>query len=78
MTDPFKDDPPRPIYRQQSRSAVLSILMVLIGLVLLLPGACALFFLSMGGGTDGALVMLWLVCFAISAGGVVLIAKAFR
>ena len=79
MTDPFRDDPPRPIYRQQGRSVVVSIFMVLVGLVLLLPGACALLFLTMGGsGADGGLLLLWLICFAISAGGVALIAKAFR
>ena len=77
MTDPFKDDPPRPIYRQ-GRPVVLSIIMVLFGLILLLPGVCAMLFLSMSGMGSGGLLLLWLICFAISAGGVMLIVKAFR
>jgi hypothetical protein len=62
-----------------ARHPVLTILMVIGGLILLLPGACAIFFITMGGpGGDSALVSLWFVCFLISAGGVVLIVKAFR
>ena len=63
-----------------ARHPVLTILMVIGGLILLLPGACAIFFMTMGGlGTgDSALVSLWFVCFLISAGGIALIVKAFR
>ena len=61
------------------RHIVLTILMVIIGLVLLLPGACALFFMVAGGfGTDASLVTLWVVCLLISAGGIWLLVKAFR
>ena len=62
------------------RHPVLTILMVIGGLVLLLPGACAIFFMTMGGlgRGDSTLVSLWFVCFLVSAGGVVLIVKAFR
>jgi hypothetical protein len=53
--------------------------MVLCGLVLLLPGLCALLFASTGYATrEISLLLLWLVCFAISVGGIVLIVKAFR
>ena len=63
-----------------ARHPVLTILMVIGGLVLLLPGVCAIVFMTMGGPGrgDSALVSLWFVCFLVSAGGVVLIIKAFR
>jgi hypothetical protein len=63
-----------------ARHPFLTILMVLGGLILLLPGVCAIVFMTMGGlGTgDSALVSLWFACFLVSAGGVVLIVKAFR
>jgi hypothetical protein len=61
------------------RQTALSFLMVVIGLILLLPGACALFFMTAGGfGTDASLVMLWVVCLLISAGGIWLLVKALR
>jgi hypothetical protein len=62
------------------RHPLLTILMILGGLVLLLPGVCALAFMtSMGGrGGDGGLVLLYLVCLLIAVGGILLIAKAFR
>jgi hypothetical protein len=55
-------------------------LMIIGGLILLLPGACAIFFMTMGGpgGVDSQIVLLWVICFVVSAGGVVLILKAFR
>jgi hypothetical protein len=55
--------------------------MVIIGIVLLLPGVCSLFFIFAGGvpsGNDGALLGLWLVCFLVAFGGVMLIRQAFR
>jgi hypothetical protein len=61
------------------RPIVLTILMVVIGVILLLPGVCALFFMAAGGfGTDASLVTLWVVCLLVSAGGIWLIVKAFR
>jgi hypothetical protein len=58
----------------------LRALLVLIGLILLLPGACTLFFVfSMPDlGTDGSIVLLWLVCLGISVGGLLLIRAAMR
>ncbi|HVZ51126.1 MAG TPA: hypothetical protein VG986_04115 [Pseudolabrys sp.] len=75
MTEPSgRPVPPR-------RNLFLSILMVVAGIVLLLPGLCALVFsvfaLS-GGGGDSGLLGLWLLCFAVSAGGIALIVFAFR
>ena len=76
-------DPQTPPPPGQSRPVILSILMVLFGLILLLPGLCAVIFagmaLSGGPGSDiGQFAVLWLICLAISAGGIALIVKAFR
>jgi hypothetical protein len=62
------------------RHIVLTVLMVVIGVLLLLPGVCALVFIVAGGfsGVDPSLVLLWIVCLLISAGGVWLIIRAFR
>ena len=59
------------------------ILLGLLGVILLLPGVCSLFFIAsfgggIGGGGDNALLWgLWLVTFAIGWGGVTLLRKAF-
>jgi hypothetical protein len=58
----------------------LTLLMVFFGVILLLPGACALFFM-VGMGPSGAgsdIALLWAVCFVVSLGGVWLIVRAFR
>ena len=62
------------------RNPILIILMVIIGVILLLPGVCALVFMFAGGGpgADPTLVMLWSVSLLVSAGGIWLIVKAFR
>jgi len=67
--------------------------MMVFGLILLLPGACALGFMGLGlsllpgtGRSDwgavaaiGAMgLALWSVCFAISWGGLVMIKKAMK
>jgi hypothetical protein len=62
-----------------NRSPILTLLMVLGGIILLLPGVCAVVFMTAGGMYgDSTLTLLWLVCLAISASGVFLIVKAFR
>jgi hypothetical protein len=67
--------PPAP----QRRHPFLTFLMVVIGIVLLLPGLCALVFMvMMPGGGQGVIAVLWLVCLAISAGGLFLIIRALR
>ncbi|TMJ01887.1 MAG: hypothetical protein E6G97_13685 [Alphaproteobacteria bacterium] len=65
--------PPRP-------GRVASVLLALLGIVMLLPGICSIVFIAIlqGGGGDGVIGLLWLVCFAISAGGIGLIAHAVR
>ena len=62
-----------------NRNPVLTFLMILLGVILLLPGLCALvFFVGSAGSTDSSIFLLWLVCFGISAGGVALIVSAIR
>jgi hypothetical protein len=63
-----------------ARNPLLTILMAIGGIVLLLPGLCAIVFMTMGGSGSGnsALVTLWLFCFLISAGGIVLLRNAFK
>ena len=62
-------------------------LAIILGVLLLLPGACSLGFIGifLFGGIDPyasalltPLVGLWLVSFLVSAGGVMLIRKALR
>lgn len=73
-TQPAPSPPPPP----RKRSVAISVIMVFFGIILLLPGACALFFASMGGMGSNSIAVLWLVCFAVSAGGIALIVQAFR
>jgi hypothetical protein len=63
------------------RNPFLTVLMVIIGVILLLPGVCSLFFIFAAGvpsANDSGLLGLWAVCFVISFGGVMLIRQAFR
>jgi hypothetical protein len=61
-----------------TRHPVITVLMVVAGVILLLPGLCALIFMSSSMGGDSQIMLLWLLCLAISAGGVALIVRAFR
>lgn len=65
-------DPRRPV--------AVTVIMVIFGIVLLLPGLCSVFFMAgMGGsGLDSPIVGLWAICFLISVGGVWLLIRAFR
>jgi hypothetical protein len=62
------------------RHIALTILMVVFGAILLLPGVCSLVFIFAGGFSDGdsGLILLWIACLLVSAGGIWLIVKAFR
>jgi hypothetical protein len=77
MTDdrgpPEATDQPPP---RRRRDVATTIVMVVFGIILLLPGVCSLVFMSTMGGADGVLGLLWLICFAISAGGIALLVKA--
>ena len=78
MSEPSNQnaEPPVPAAR---RDGWITALMIIAGIVLLLPGLCALVFAGlMGSGGAGPLPILWLICLAISAGGIALIAKAIR
>jgi hypothetical protein len=73
--------PPR-----QPRSAFATALLLIFGLLLLAPGVCSI--ISIGAyitspslqnpGTTVLGVILWLICFLISAGGIWLIGYASR
>ena len=64
------------------RNPALTVLMILSGGILLLPGACAIVFMVMLGSTLGAndawIVMLWVFCLAVALGGIMLIRRALR
>ena len=63
------------------RHPVLTILMVIVGIILLLPGVCAAGFIITGGPLNSSMLSflgLWAICFLISAGGVFLLYRAFR
>jgi hypothetical protein len=61
------------------RHPVLTVLMVIFGIILLLPGICAVVFMAGGGtGSDSVLILLWAACFLVSLGGIWLLVKAFR
>jgi hypothetical protein len=71
--------------RRGRRFDLGSVLMILAGIVLLLPGVCALFVavaMLPSLGTDGGLffllAILWAACFAVGYGGIKLIQRAFR
>jgi hypothetical protein len=54
-------------------------LAIFFGVILLLPGLCAIVSMAaFGSGGDGVLGLLWLLCFAISFGGVMLILRGGR
>ena len=59
---------------------VLMVLLILVGIILLLPGLCSLaaIVILAGGGLDGRLLLLWMFCFTVSAGGIWLIRYAVR
>ncbi|HMK78273.1 MAG TPA: hypothetical protein VK438_01425 [Xanthobacteraceae bacterium] len=77
MSDP-KLPPQGRIPGPQGLGVFLTVLFVLVGIVLLLPGLCSLVFMVGMGSGGGPLVLLWLLTFGIAAGGVVLIRYAIR
>ena len=54
----------------------------IVGVILLLPGACSLGFMSMSAGQSagslGPIPALRLICFLVSAGGVAMIVRAVQ
>jgi uncharacterized membrane protein YjjB (DUF3815 family) len=74
--------PPPPSSGAPSRA--LTIVAIVAGAILLLPGICAAAFMA-GFATDPGtlfvspgLLILWFICFAISAGGIMLIRRAIK
>ena len=65
-----------------TRHPVLTVIMAAVGIILLLPGACAAVVMIAGGlppGPDASfLYMLWAVCFLVSVGGGFLLYKTFQ
>lgn len=70
--------PPPPTGRPQGLGGCLAAFLILVGIILLLPGLCSLFFLGMIGGGGGSLVLLWLVCLMIGVAGIILIQYAIK
>jgi hypothetical protein len=60
----------------------MRVLAVIFGIILLLPGLCSLGFMVAFAGSSGVgsspIVLLWLVCFAISFGGFLMIRNGLR
>jgi hypothetical protein len=75
MTEPNTSDTAR---RAPLSRAVVTLLL-LGGFLLLLPGLCALYFIALlGREMEGSVIMIWVICFAISAGGIAMIVRAAR
>jgi len=65
-------------------SPAVTALLIVGGIILLLPGLCSLFFILalLGEGfrslVEPSLIALWVVCFAVSVGGILLIRRTVR
>jgi uncharacterized membrane protein len=72
--------PPTP--PRQPRSAVVTVLLLIVGLLLLAPGVCAFVFIpeytSSPNPVPGSIMQAWIISFIISAGGIALLVYAFR
>jgi hypothetical protein len=75
-TPPPPEPPQQPTYNRLGGCAAA--FLILIGVVLLLPGICSLGFMVAMGSGQGPLPLLWLLTFAIAAGGIALIRYAIR
>ncbi len=69
--------PPSDPAPRQGLGGCAMALLVTIGVVLLLPGLCSLISMGLFGGSGG-LALIYLVTFAIAAGGIALIRYAIR
>jgi len=64
----------------------MRVLAFIFGVLLLFPGLCAIGFIAISlpdigrdiAGAVAPLILLWIVCFAISAGGIVMIRASLR
>jgi hypothetical protein len=73
---------PEPAGTPNAPSGCVSVLLVIIGIIMLLPGLCVVGFMIADRTlipSEGSIVTLWIICLAISAVGIyVLIAVARR
>ncbi len=79
------NDPSQPSPPAFNRSTALTVLMIVVGLILLLPGLCTVIFgfvlLDMDGIRAFRDIEVWFIaipCFAISAMGIYLLVRAIR
>jgi len=77
----MSDQPPRPA---STRSVALTVLLIIVGIILLLPGLCSLATIAIlwsvgptGVFDDAGLILLWVFRLAVSIGGIVLIRYAW-
>ncbi|MGJ5177944.1 hypothetical protein ACQR16_27230 [Bradyrhizobium oligotrophicum] len=83
MSDGPPDLPPRfqPMNGDQLRRGCLTVFMVITGMILLLPGLCAMYFSVVAvqeKGWPSEFIALIVIGFAVGAGGVLLLRKAWR
>ena len=83
MTAPDAPPPSASPAGREGLGGWLVALLALIGIALLLPGLCSVFFMvaflsGRGGGSVGSLGALWLITFVVAGGGIWLIAWAIR
>lgn len=75
---PLAPDPRAP------RSGLMTALMIFAGILMLLPGLCSIWGvmaitgIDPRGAQDPRMIALWVVCFAISIAGILLIRRALR
>jgi hypothetical protein len=79
-----RDLPPPPPARSGGQPLV-TFLLIAAGVILIFPGVCSLAAIIILSGIDpqgvfneGGLVLLWVACFALAIGGVLLIRFAIR
>jgi uncharacterized membrane protein YraQ (UPF0718 family) len=81
--------PPEPVLTPSAGSGCATVVMLIFGIILLLPGLCSLAFLvgeiaelikegRLALFRDGSMLTLWIIGVAVSAGGVLLIRAALR
>jgi len=75
----------RPQDAPPPRNVLMTALMILVGIILLLPGLCSFILIVMlvpddpvGTFRQPDLVLVWIACFAVAAGGVLLIRRAVK
>ena len=73
LPPPFGSTPP-----PHQPSGCVTALIGLVGVILLLPGLCALFFVGGASRIDSSLMLVVLICFIVAVFGVLMIVAAIR